>query len=270
MEPPDFDRWGAQIEGEDKRRGRARSRSLADLSLVRVATLAVIVAALVALIVHFAGGGRSSNPTAGPTPNAAVAAAINVKLADLGGFHVGSSAGVTVGGDPSTALRQCFGSSLSPADTAVPSFQSADFVSGTGLHFVSLDSAVSFAPATVLASEASLAANARFAPCLANSLAALTYRAHGLAITSGGGAQATPLSLPPARSPGVHTMIGARATMTWSVNGLNFPVFVDLYVATLGHDQLRLFVLSSQQPYSLATEDRLVGLLESRAQQHPH
>ena len=269
MESPDFDRWGSEIDGPPAAALR-RTRSLADLSLVRVAVLAVVVAALVALIVHFASGGRAANLVGGPTTHSGVAAAVNVKLADLAAFHVGSSAGVSVGRSPATAFAQCLGSSVSPAVAATPSFQSPDFVSGTGLQFVSLSSTVGFAPASVLASESSLAANSHFAPCVANALAALTYRAHGLAITSGGGAQATPLPFPPARSHGVHAMLGLRASMTWSVGGLNFPVFVDLYVVALGHDELSLFALSSEQPYSIATEDRLVALLESRAQHNHH
>jgi hypothetical protein len=267
IESPDFDRWGSRLDGPP---ADFRRRRPTDLSLVRVAMLAVVVAALVALIVHFAGGGRAATRASGPTTRSGVAAAINVKLADLTGFHAGSRAGVSVGSGPATAFAQCLGSSVSPAAAAPPSFQSPDFVSGTGLQFVSLSSTVGFAPASVLASDAALAADSHFAPCVANALAALTYRAHGLAITSGGGAQATPLSFPPSAGHGVHAMLGLRASMTWSVNGLNFPVFVDLYVVTLGHDELSLFALSSEQPYSIATEDRLVGLLERRAQRNRH
>ena len=269
MESPDFDRWGTDFDGPRAARLQ-RTRSVADLSRARVATLAVVAAALVALIVHFAGGGRAASQAARPTTHRAVAAAINVELADITGFHVGSSAGVSVGTSPATAFTHCFGSSVSLAAAGTPSFQSPDFVSGTGLQFVSLGSTVGFAPASVLASDAALAANPRFAPCVANALAALTYRAHGLAITGGGGAQATPLPFPPSRGHGLHTMLGLRASMTWSVNGLNFPVFVDLYVVTLGHDELSLFALSSEQPYSIATEDRLVAMLEGRAQRDPH
>jgi len=65
-------------------------------------------------------------------------------------------------------------------------------------------------------------------------------------------------------------MLGLRASMTWSVNGLNFPVFVDLYVIALGHDELTMFALSTEQPYSIAAEDRLVALLERRAQRLAH
>jgi len=271
MESPDFDRWGTDIEGTpDGIADTTPSRRPSDLSLVRVAVLAVVVAALVALIVHFAAGGRSTSSPAGPTTHGAVAAAINVKLADLTHFHVGSSAGVSVGGNPTTAFTQCFGSSVGPAALPTASFQSPDFVSGTGLQFVSLGSTVSFVPAVVLASETALAANSRFPPCLANALAALTYRAHGLAITSGGGAQATPLPFPAGAPHIARAMLGLRASMTWSVNGLNFPVFVDLYVIALGHDELTMFALSTEQPYSIAAEDRLVALLERRAQRLAH
>lgn len=269
MESPDFDRWGNEFDGAPAA-GIRRARTLADLSLVRVATLAVVLAAVAALIVHFAGGGRTATQATRPLTQSAVAAAVNVRLADLSGFHVGSSAGVTVGRDPASAFAQCLGSSASPAASPIPSFQSPDLVSGTGLQFVSLSSTVGFAPASVLASDAQLAANSRFAPCVANALAGLTYRAHGLAITSGGDAQATPLPFPPSAGHGVHRMLGLQASMTWSVNGLNFPVFVDLYVVTLGHDELSLFALSSEQPYSIATEDRLLGLLERRALRDPH
>ena len=271
MESPDFDRWGTKIERPpDGIAEASASRSLADLSLLHVAGLAVVVAALVALIVHFAGGGRSTTSATSPTTHRAVAAAINLTLSDLAGFHVGSKAGVSVGGDPTTAYTQCFGSGANSAAIPTASFQSPDFVSGAGLQFVSLGSTVSFAPASVLASEAALTANSRFPSCLADALAALTYRAHGLAITSGGGAQATPLPFPPAAGRSAHTMFGLRASMNWSVNGLNFPVFVDLYVIALGHDELTMFALSTEQPYSIAAEDRLVALLESRAQHNHH
>ncbi len=267
MEAPDFDRWGTDMGGPPG--GTAvitPARRPADLSLVRVAALAVVAAALAALIVHFTAGGRSTSSPAGPTTHLAIAAAINLRLADLTGFHTGSSAGVSVGGSPSTAFTQCFGSSAGPA----ASFQSPDFVSGTGLQFVSLGSTVSFVPAVVLANETALAGGSRFPPCLANALAALTYRAHGVAITSGGGAQATPLQFPTGAAQSAHAMVGLRASMTWSVNGLNIPVFVDLYVVALGHDELTMFALSTEQPYSIAAEDRLVALLERRAQLHVH
>ena len=271
MESPDFDHWGTDVEGPpDGIAETTPPRRLADLSPVRVAVLAVVVAALVALIVHFAAGGRSTSAPAGPTTHRAVAAAINVKLADLAHFHLGSSAGVSVGGNPTTAFTQCFGSSVGPAAIPAASFQSPDFVSGTGLQFVSLGSTVSFVPAAVLANEASLAANSSFPTCVANALAALTYRARGLAITSGGGAQATPLQFPRGAPHGAHPIVGVQASMTWSVNGLNFPVFADLYVVALGHDELTMFALSTEQPYSIAAEDRLVALLEHRAQLLAH
>ena len=268
MESPDFDRWGSEIEGPPERRpGPGNARSLSPLNL---AGIVIVVAALVALIVHLTAGGRAPGPAANPTSPSAVAAAINLRVSDLAGFHAGSSGGVSVGGDPDSALRECFGTGAGAVAPPTASFRSPDFVSGAGLQFVSLGSTVGFSTATALASERVLAADPRFPPCLANALAALTYRVHGLAITSGGGAQATPLPLPPARGGAVHTLLGVRASMTWSVNGLNFPAFVDLYVATLGKEELSLFALSSEQPYSIATEDRLVALLETRAQRHPH
>ncbi len=265
-ESSDFERWGSEIAGPQESAPAARSRGLGDLSPVRVVAFAITAAALAALIAHFATGGSSRSTAGNPRSHAAIASAVNVRLADLTGFHVSSNAGVSVGGDPSTVLERCFGSNLAAATNVA----SPDFISGTGLQFVSLDSTVGFATPAVLASEAALAANSRFAPCVASGLAGLTYRAHGLAITSGGGAQATPLTLPSAHGRDTHTILGVRASMTWSVNGLNFPVFVDLYVVTLGREELSLFVLSSQQPYSIATENRLVALLESRALLNPH
>ena len=271
MESPDFDRWGTAIDGaSDGVAVITPARRLAELSFPRVAVLALLAAALGALIVHFAAGGRSTGSPAGPTTHPAVAAAINLKLADLTHFHAGSSAGVSVGGNPTAAFTACFGSSVGPAALPTASFQSPDFVSGTGLAFVSLGSSVSFVPAVVLANETSLAAGSRFPQCLANALAGLTYRAHGLAITSGGGAQATPLPFPSGAAGSVRAMLGLRASMTWSVNGLNFPVFADLYVVALGHDELTVFALATEQPYSIAAEDRLVALLERRAQRLAH
>ena len=109
MESPDFHRWGTDIEGPPERTEEdSRPRRLTDLSLTRMAVLAVVVAAVVALIVHFAAGGRSGGAPAGPTTPRLVAAAINVKPSDLRGFHAGSSAGVSVGRDPTTAFTQCF------------------------------------------------------------------------------------------------------------------------------------------------------------------
>jgi len=211
MESPDFDRWGTDIEGTpDGIADTTPSRRPSDLSLVRVAVLAVVVAALVALIVHFAAGGRSTSSPAGPTTHRRGRRRDQCEARRPHSLPRRLERRRQRRWNPTTAFTQCFGSSVGPAALPTASFQSPDFVSGTGLQFVSLGSTVSFVPAVVLASEKALAANSRFPPCLANALAALTYRAHGLAITSGGGAQATPLPFPPA-PPTSHARCSACA-----------------------------------------------------------
>jgi len=259
---PEFDHWGTELEEPVER--PERGPPLRGVSPLRLAGIAAVIAALVALIVSLAGGG-SRSPAAAESPRA-IAAAVNLSLADVRGFRIGSTAGVSVGGSPDASFARCLGASAPLA--APPTFSSPDFVSGAGLQFVSLESTVSFTTRSALAQEAAAAASPRFAGCVADALASLTYRAHGLAITSGGGAQATPLSLPPSKV--ARSVFASRASLTWSVNGLNFPVFVDLYVAGVGRDAVGLFVLSTEQPYSVATEDRLVSLLETRAALHPH
>jgi hypothetical protein len=100
----------------------------------------------------------------------AVGNAINVRLSDLPGFHVGSSDGVTDGGDPGNQFKRCYGKlPKGSADNDDPSVSSPDFVkSSGGGEGVSLLSAVSFPSPAGLARDRAEASNARFPQCVAD------------------------------------------------------------------------------------------------------
>ncbi len=231
----------------------------------------VVVAAAAALVVHVAGGGSApaiAAGTASPTPRA-IANAINLRLSDLPGFRFASGAGTSLGGNPGRQFKQCFGSSANAPGANALSVSSSDFVAGQGLQTVSLGSSVTFPTAAVLAHDVAVAKNPRFPQCFARALAALTVTGSGVQIT-GAGAQATSLPSALSHSNGVDPLLGMRVSMTWSVRGVSFPVYIDVSLATVGRDEIALFVFALDQPYSMADEEQLQALLASRALTQPH
>lgn len=269
---PRFDCWG-----EDLRRARGQTRRRrprrAQLSWRGLALLALICAGGAALAVHLAAGpasGSSATTTVLPstaTPQA-VAHAVNLRLSDLPGFRLGSGGGVSATGESAGQLKQCLGSGAGIVGGAAGS-SSPDFMSGAGLQAVSLGSTVSVVSASQLARDDALAGNPRLPQCLANAIASMKLGAHGTTIT---GSDPIGATLPPPVLPGgaVRSMVATRASLTWTANGLPIPVYLDLYVVAVGHDEVSLYAFSTQQPYPMADAQRLIALLVGRALAQPH
>lgn len=81
---------------------------------------------------------------------------------------------------------------------------------------------------------------------------------------------ATTLPIPVSASAGVDPVLGMRAAMTWAADGNEIPVYVDVYLVGVGHDELSIFMASAENPVSASTEQRLVNLVVARALGQPH
>ena len=229
------------------------------------------VAAATVLVVLVASTGLSSAAGARrvTASDRAVANAVNLRLSDLPGFHLGSSSGVSVGGDPGTQFNRCFGAVPKTSGGDDPSVSSPDFLKGTGLEEVSLDSSVGFSSVAALADDSTLAKNPRLPQCIADALAALTVSGDGVKIT--GGAPRSERLPSGIKSTGdVDSLLSMRASMTWDVRGLTFPIYADLFLVAVGHEEITMFVFATVQPVVVASESRLMTLMVQRALAMPH
>ena len=222
-------------------------------------------------VIHVAGGG-SSQPTAAHLSRAserAVAAAINLRAADLPGFSLeGSSNDVSAGGNPGGQFKSCFGASL-PSGSSEPAFGSPGFSEQGSYGYVGVGSQVSFVSAAQLRRDATIARNARFPQCFAQAFAAMTFKAHGVTIT-GSNPETQTLSTSPPSASGVFPVLAMRASMTWTIRGIPVPVAFDIFLVAVGHDELSFYSFALGRPYSSAAEERLVSLLVTRALAQPH
>ena len=258
MESPDFDRWGNEFDGAPAPSIR-RVHSLAGLSLVRVAAFALVLAAVVALIVHFAGGGRTATQATRPLTHSAVAGRRQRQARRPQRLPRRLECRRHRRPGPGQRIRAVPRLERRPRRVANPelSITGLRIRHGPTVRVALLDrrlrTRIGAGP-----SDARLAADAHFDSVRRQrprgaDLPRPRPRDHRWRGRPGHAAPVPAVGRPQR----AWDAQGSRASMTWSVNGLNFPVFVDLYVATLGHDELSLFALSSEQPYSIATEDRL-------------
>ncbi len=58
--------------------------------------------------------------------------------------------------------------------------------------------------------------------------------------------------------------------MTWDVRGLTFPIYADLFLVAVGHEEITMFVFATVQPVVVASESRLMTLMVQRALAMPH
>ena len=181
------------------------------------------------------------------------------------GFRVGSgSAGVTATADPAAAFTQCFGTIYGTAAIDSPTVNSPAFVVGDGLQSAAVGSSVSIASDAQLANDASLAGDPAFPQCFSAALASVTWSAPGVSVTGSNPATTT---LPPAvaASGTVEPILSMRATTGLSAGARSIPVTVDVYVVTVGHDELTFYAFSAGAPFSASREQQLVSLLVHRA-----
>jgi hypothetical protein len=61
-----------------------------------------------------------------------------------------------------------------------------------------------------------------------------------------------------------------HASLTWTVRTVNLPVYLDLYLVAVGHDEITLFVWASVQPVVISSEGHLLALMVRRAPAEPH
>jgi hypothetical protein len=54
------------------------------------------------------------------------------------------------------------------------------------------------------------------------------------------------------------------------VRTVNLPVYLDLYLVAVGHDEITLFVWASVQPVVISSEGHLLALMVRRALAEPH
>lgn len=273
---PRFDHWGTDIvepvpetpapmpQGPD-RRGR-----LPRPTRLRLFLVAVVTAAAVAGVVHVASSG-SSQPTPAHLSLAserAVAAAINLRRSDVPGFAAaGSSGGVTDGGDAGAQFKKCFGPL--PGGGSNNGYSSPNFTRGSGLDDVTLGSNVTFVTAAQLKRDVALARRSDFPRCFAQAFAAMTFKSNGVTIT-GSNARAQTLPTASATAAGVFPVLAMRASLTWTVRGIGIPVYFDLFLVGVGHDELLLYSFALEQPDSSAAEKQLVSVLVARALAQPH
>ena len=257
-EQASFHEWGTRLRAPESASGPGwwlgtRRRVLALTAL----GLACGVAGALAVVVTRSG---SQSPRA-------IAAATNLRLSDLPGFRLSSNAGVSTSGDPGAEFQQCFGTV--PNAAGAPSFDSPDLVSGGGLESVSVGSTVSFVTPAALQRDAAIARNPRFPQCFSDALAAIRMSANGVQITASN-PTATTLPIPVSASASVDPVLGMRAAITWTADGNEIPVYVDVYLVGVGHDELSIFIASAENPVSASTEQRLVNLVVARALGQPH
>jgi hypothetical protein len=274
---PRFDHWGMPIADPipeapaPSPEGPQRGSRLPRLTRLRLVLIALVTAAAVAGVVHVAGGGSSPPASARLTraSERAVAAAINLRAADLPGFSPqGSSNDVSVGGNPGGQFKSCFGGGL-PTDSSSADFSSPSFDEHGDYGYVAVGSDVSFVSAAELNRDAAFAKNARFPQCFARAFAAMSFKEHGVTIT-GSNPQAQTLPTAPPTASGVLPVLAMRASLTWTIRGTVLPVYFDLFLVGVGQDEVSLYSIALEQPYSSAAEKQLVSVLVARALAQPH
>ena len=202
----------------------------------------------------------------------AIAAAINIRRSDLpAGFSVEANGGVNVGGDPATRFKHCYGAGATgsggnnPPNVSSPSFAK----SGGEGESVAVGSGVTFPSPEQLGRYKAYARNPRFPQCVAEAFAALTFKADGIEIT---GSQPHGVELPNqvATTAVVKTLLGMRASFTWSARNVALSAYLDLYLVRVGGEELVLYTFATVQPVLISSEAHLLSLMVARALAHPH
>jgi hypothetical protein len=236
-------------------------------------SLVLALPATIALL-SLPAAGASAAATTGKASAAekAIAVAINIRRSDLpAGFSVAPNAGVSIGGDPAAQFKSCYGPGASESggndspNVSSPSFSKA----GAGGESVSVGSGVAFPSPDQLARDAGYAGNPRFPQCVADAFAALTLKADGVKIT---GSQPHGVKLPDQvrTTAAVQTLLGLRASFSWTVRDVSLPVYLDLFLVRVGGEEIDLYAFATVQPVLISSEAHLLSLMVARALAHPH
>jgi len=215
-------------------------------------------------------GGAPATPQTGGTLTKAqaqaFARAVNLKAADVPGFHVSSEHQH----EPETSaekrlkpeLRRCFGS---VAETkALVESNSGKFERSAGLASQSVDSEVTVGSAALTAKELGAIRGGHLPACLAHYFELLlkSQNLHG--------ASAGPVSSkegsPPAR--GMTGSFGLRFTATITLRGVRVPFYVDILGFADGPAEVTLSTFGLPQPFPATPEEQLFSLLLERARAH--
>jgi hypothetical protein len=134
---------------------------------------------------------------------------------------------------------------------------------------VEVSSSVTPTTSVVVARDSRLISDSRLPRCLAGAFAAASFTTGGVTLT-GSNPQAMSLPAPVIDGGGVGSVLSTRLSVVWTANGLSFTVFLDVYAITVGRDEVGMTVVTTEQPYPLASEQRLADLMVSRALALPH
>jgi hypothetical protein len=250
----------------------ARSRRRRRAPWRPFAAAAASVAAM-ALMIQLPAAGASPASSAGKltTAERAIAAAINIRRADLpAGFSVEPNSGVSYGGDPATRFKSCYGPGATEPGRNSPNVSSPSFSKNAADgESVAVGSGVAFPSRDQLARDTGYAGNPRFPQCVAEAFAALTLKAEGVKIT---GSRPRGVELPNQirATADVQTLLGMRASFTWTVRGVSLPVYLDLYLVRVGGEEIDLYTFATVQPVLISSEAHLLSLMVARALAQPH
>jgi hypothetical protein len=231
-----------------------------------MAVFGLIVAACAALSVHLIDGTASAD-TRSISPRT-IANAVNLRASDLPGFHSTGPSNVSVGGDPTAQFKRCFGSSKGFSGGGQTT-SSRSFSAGTATSNVEVTSTVTPTTPIAAARDTRLITDPRLPRCLAEAFAAASFTSHGVTL-SGSDPQAMSLPAPVVQGDGVSSRLSTRLSVVWSENGLSVTLFVDVYAITVGDDELGITAVTLEQPYPVASEQRLAAVMVSRALALPH
>jgi hypothetical protein len=217
------------------------------------------------------GGSQSTTATTtgaqlSPAQARALAARVNLRPADVPGFHVASKANE---GESQRERRiklellACAGASHFPGHGVVevdsPSFERHGGLGGAA----SIQSELALSRSAALARE-ELAAlrSARGARCLARAVQSLLGEKHlaGAKLGPVAASQGTP------PAPGADGSFALRLTVPVSASGLTLHAYIDLLGFVRGPVEVTLFTSSLPLPLPGAVEERLFSLLLERAQ----
>jgi len=235
-------------------------------------SLVVALPVAIALLSLPAAGASAASSTGKASPaERAIAAAIYIRRSDLpAGFIVQANAGVSIGGDPQTQFKSCYGPGATAPGGNSPDVSSPSYSKDSGVgETVTVGSGVGFPSPAQLARDKGYAGSPKFPRCVADAFAALTFKTDGVTVT---GSQPRGVELPDQvdTTAAVQTLVGLRASFTWTVRDVSLPVYLDLYVVRVGGEELDLYVFATRQPVLISSEAHLLSLMVTRALAHPH
>jgi hypothetical protein len=198
----------------------------------------------------------------------AFANAVNLKAADLPGFHVSTAPEHHGAAEErlEPELRRCVGTSDALSAAGAPGEASSQhFERGASIITESVSSQVTVERTDALAAkDLAVIRSSHLESCLSHYFN-LLFKSQDLR-----GASVGPVSIkqgsPPA--PGAGGSFGLRFTETLTLRGLRIPFCVDILGFVEGHAEVSLFTSGVPRPFPAALEERLFLLLLARAKAH--